>query len=213
MKKLKLHLGCGADHYNGWINIDKIDKKGKVDLVMDLRKGLPNFRDNSVEAIFSNHFWEHLTWEEGQRLLKDCRRILKVGSIIRTQLPDLETIIKWYSNEPFVDSYNIKQRGTPKWLGEPYLISRAYMINKVMSMWGESHVFVYDEESFRIQLLNAGFEPDKIQRCRVYYPEVLTFDEFWKRMNGGDKPIVEGKLTEIGWQHCHNAHLTMEAEK
>lgn len=211
-KTLKLHLGCGADHYDGWINIDVVDIKGKVDMVLDLRHGLPNFKDNSVEVIFSNHFWEHLSWEDGQRLLKDCYRVLKIGGVIRTQLPDLETVINWYLNKPFVDSYNIKQKGIPKWLGEHYLISRGYMVNRVLSMWGESHMFMYDEQSFRIQLINAGFKPNGIQRCKVYFPEVLTFDEFWERMKR-EKPIIEGKMVEIGWQHCHNAYLIMEAEK
>ena len=213
-KALKLHLGCGCDHYDGWINIDIVDIRGKVDMVLDLRRGLPNFKDNSVEAIFSNHFFEHLLWQDGQRLLKDCYRVLKPNGIIRTAMPELEHVINWYLGKSFVDSYNIISQGIPKWLNYEYHQSRGFMINKIMSMWGESHLYIYNEEDFRTQLINAGFHPDKIKRCRIYYPNTekgITWKEYWNRMGTNETPIIEGEL-KIGWK-SHNSYLIIEAKK
>lgn len=213
-KIMKLHLGCGRDHFDGWINMDIVDIQGKVDMVLDLRRGLPNFKDNSVEAIFSNHFFEHLLWQDGQRLLKDCYRVLKLGSTIRTQMPELNHVIKWYLGKPFVDSFNIISQGIPKWLNYEYHVSPGFMINKIMSVWGESHQYIYDEHDFRKQLLDAGFKPDKVKRCRIYYPNTekgITWKEYWDRVGVGEIPIIEGKI-KIGWKN-HNSYLIMEGEK
>lgn len=41
---------------------------------------------------------EHLAWHEGLFMLKECRRILKKGGILRISTPDLGVLINLYSN-------------------------------------------------------------------------------------------------------------------
>ncbi len=111
-KKIKLNLGCGKDIKKNFINIDFYKHPNtKIDLVTNLGKKMP-FKDCSVDYIYSSHLLEHLTWNEGERLINDCFRILKKGGKIRLLLPDFNKIFKCYINndikffEPFIDNLN-----------------------------------------------------------------------------------------------------------
>jgi len=55
------------------------------------RKGdaLP-FDNGSINYIFSEHFLEHLFFDEALSLLKECHRILKPFGVIRTCVPDAD---------------------------------------------------------------------------------------------------------------------------
>ncbi|MGB3204746.1 MAG: methyltransferase domain-containing protein [Crinalium sp.] len=48
------------------------------------------FDDNSLSYIFSEHFFEHLFFDEALSLLQECQRILKPGGVIRTCVPDAD---------------------------------------------------------------------------------------------------------------------------
>src|SRR4029077_17458324 len=82
----RLHLGCGARHVDGWVNIDFIGVS-RVDLPWDLRNQLP-FADGSAEAVFHEHLLEHLPLNAVLTLLQECRRLLRPGGIIRVGVPD-----------------------------------------------------------------------------------------------------------------------------
>jgi len=73
-KPIRLHLGCGDQHMDGFINIDLRDCG--QDMVWDLTKGIP-FPDNSVEEVYSCHFIEHLTDDESIDLFREIYRVLK----------------------------------------------------------------------------------------------------------------------------------------
>ncbi len=94
--RLVLHLGSG--HHNlklpGFLNIDG-NWFRKPDVWLDVTRGLP-FPDNSVSAIFSNHFFEHLREEELSTLFKESLRILRPGGVMRIVTPDLRKSIDAY---------------------------------------------------------------------------------------------------------------------
>ena len=94
---LSLNLGCGKDYKPGWVNIDANLYKNikKLDIKYDLSKGIP-FQDNSVDYIFNEHFLEHLTVKEGLYFLKECKRTLKSGGVLRIAMPNLEEAMKIY---------------------------------------------------------------------------------------------------------------------
>src|SRR5882672_9376986 len=78
MSGIWLNIGCGKEHLSDFVNMDMArpyDKK------LDARKGLP-FADRTVEGIYSEHFVEHLTQEEGLGFLRECRRVLKPGRVV-----------------------------------------------------------------------------------------------------------------------------------
>jgi predicted SAM-dependent methyltransferase len=147
---LKLNIGCGKVKYPGWINID-VDSN--ADLVIDVRSGLP-FEENSVDFVYSEHFFEHLTFEESEKVLSYCHKCLKKGSTIRIATPDLDYLIKKYAED----------WKNQDWLGLPeyeFIKTKGRMINIAFRDWG--HKFLFNEEDLRNHLWIAGFKD--ITRC------------------------------------------------
>ena len=62
---------------------------------MDLTKPLP-LSDESVSAVFSSHVFEHLFFDEVDRLVREIRRVLVPGGVCRVVVPDLEKIMPLY---------------------------------------------------------------------------------------------------------------------
>lgn len=57
------------------------------------------FKNNSIDYIFSEHFFEHLFLDEALSLFKECHRVLKPKGVIRTCVPDADLRI-YESPEP-----------------------------------------------------------------------------------------------------------------
>lgn len=103
----KLHLGCGGQRHEGFINID-CTKTSATDLVCDIRK-LP-FQDNSVDTIESYHVFEHIpvclhanvSSKYGEKyasliaVLIEWLRVLKPEGNLVIEMPDLDGIVKEY---------------------------------------------------------------------------------------------------------------------
>jgi len=68
---------------------------------LDIRKRLP-FDDQSVDAIYASHVWEHLTLSTAIQATQECYRVLKPGGTIRLVVPNLRDCVEEYinSNEP-----------------------------------------------------------------------------------------------------------------
>jgi predicted SAM-dependent methyltransferase len=140
---LKLHIGCGDTYLDGWVNIDMARPARKLDLRWDLRRGLP-FSDGSAEAVFSEHFLEHLDLSSALEMMQECRRVLKTGGVCRIGVPDFERYVNAYFGE---DSIIRDVRGeTP---------TRAIAINEIFYFHG--HRSMYDAETLSSLLHEAGF--------------------------------------------------------
>lgn len=86
---VQLELGCGdRKRYPGSIGIDVLNYDC-VDLVGDAISVLEEFPDDSVDAVHSSHFFEHL--QEPDPLMSQLQRVIKkTGS--------LEIIVPHFSN-------------------------------------------------------------------------------------------------------------------
>jgi len=98
-----LNLGCGGSRPVGskWINIDDLhsqfpDAECPERIAMDaepnylnhdIETGLP-YADNSVDGILASHLLEHFDCIFVVELLKECRRVLKPGGVLRVSVPD-----------------------------------------------------------------------------------------------------------------------------
>jgi len=105
---VKVHLGSGQKNYlDGWINIDANRFTGKCDVWADLRNPLP-FHDNTVDAIYSYHFIEHLPDTLLGFHFREMFRCLKPGGVFRVGGPNGDAAIQkfiegdsaWFSDWP-----------------------------------------------------------------------------------------------------------------
>ena len=122
---LKLHLGCGLNVVEGWVNIDgswnarlakyprlrralamarvipresaKVEWRGDL-RILDVRDPLP-FATNSCDAIYASHLLEHLFLDDALKLLRECFRVLHPGGTLRLVVPDLRAIVREYYGE------------------------------------------------------------------------------------------------------------------
>lgn len=92
---LRLHLGCGARHLDGWVNVDLPGggAYGKApDLEHDLTEPLP-YADGTVDEVFSSHVFEHFDRWAADDILADWIRVLKPGGRIALEMPCLDKVL------------------------------------------------------------------------------------------------------------------------
>lgn len=93
---VRLNLGSGPTKLAGWVNVDLLGMN--ADLYWNLRHGIP-FPDNSADAIFLEHFLEHLPAADALDLLAECRRVLVPGGTIRVGVPDFGRYMESYAGD------------------------------------------------------------------------------------------------------------------
>ena len=89
-----VNVGCGRRIHPAWCNLDLVASVPGV-VEHDLRTGLP-FENDSCDAVYHSHVLEHLTKDDGKKLLAECFRVLKPGGVARVVVPDLERIAQDY---------------------------------------------------------------------------------------------------------------------
>ena len=91
---IKLHLGCGTKHIEGYTNIDVRYLPG-VDEVNNI-KFLRNYKPNSVDVIYACHVLEHFSRWEYKTVLNRWFEILKPGGTLRLAIPNFSAICSYY---------------------------------------------------------------------------------------------------------------------
>jgi hypothetical protein len=85
-----LHVGCGKNILDGFINIDKYYDDSRV-INCDMYK-LPQ-SPNSISAIYSSHALEHLPIRRAKMCIENWYSILKQKGVLYLAIPDLEEIM------------------------------------------------------------------------------------------------------------------------
>ena len=91
---MKLHLGCGHRHLDGFLNIDARTDVN-ADLVADIT-ALTAFADGDAELIYACHVFEHMPRPQIMDVLAGWHRILKPRGILRLAVPDFAALCKLY---------------------------------------------------------------------------------------------------------------------
>lgn len=138
----KVHLGCGRNILKNWINVDIIDHPEVMK--HDLSLNIP-FDDNSIDFFFSEHFFEHLSKEEGLKHLYEIYRCLKPGGVSKIIVPDLDYLVESYYNKNLLAYSSINWK--PKSLCD--------MINIGMKGW--NHKYMYNAKELKSVYKLAGF--------------------------------------------------------
>jgi len=142
----KLHVGCGRNRFDGWINADIT---ADADLIIYMEKPLP-FGDGTLTRVYSEHVIEHVPYEVALYFLKEVRRVLAPGGVVRIATPGLEGLVEAYRSNEW--------RARTTWAAmEEYafLRTRAQFLNVALRWWGHRHL--YDREELERVFREAGF--------------------------------------------------------
>jgi SAM-dependent methyltransferase len=115
-----LNLACGDQAHPEWTNVefwphcvryraplvgrlfrrldaDKAhpDGRGVPVRFADLREGIP-YPAESFDVVYHSNFLEHLDRRDGEAFLRECRRVLRPGGILRVVVPDLGVQARQY---------------------------------------------------------------------------------------------------------------------
>jgi len=92
--KVLIHLGCGEIDSPGYINIDS-RPFAHVHNVHDVCD-LPFLGNNFADLIYSSHTLEHVSYIKLAKVIREWRRILKKGGVLRIGVPDFDAILNIY---------------------------------------------------------------------------------------------------------------------
>ena len=158
---MNLHLGCGNDYFDGWINVDKFDYvKGdtsRTNCVYDVKAdviGLP-FKDDCIDTILTVHVLEHFYRWDTLDILSDFYRVLKTGGYLVIEMPDLDMCIQWYVNAKY-DRHKGKLLSTP--LGRLNKGFTQLYGNQWSRLEYETHKYVWSKNEITEVLENIGFK-------------------------------------------------------
>lgn len=196
-REVKVNLGSGPYGKPDWINLDwgilailskfVLLRKLLISLKLlspsydiswatkprlwDCRKNLP-FKDESIDFIYSSHFLEHLHRYQVINVLKECKRALKKGGVLRIVLPDLRLIAeKYIQNDK--DFFLKVEKSALDNCADLFMLhihggdvcSQPSFVRRIQQKFIRGHLWMYDFESLRAILSIAGFS--NIQRCEA----------------------------------------------
>jgi len=124
----------------------------------NLLKRFP-WADGSCDALYLGEILEHFTREQGEYVLRECRRVLAPGGVIRIRVPDNA---RFWRN--YLDEYDAQRRLPPdrqdasheRWV---HMFFREICTNpKKLGSAGHYHKWMYDEVSLTRLLHELGFD-------------------------------------------------------
>ncbi len=128
---------------------------------LDIGEPLP-FADGSVDWVYAEHLIEHISLPVAIGWLKEVRRVLRPGGLLRLTTPDLECYIRGYLEERGGFFARHRRRLRVLKVGPPMPERRAFMMNQIFYHYG--HRWIFDEEELRYALTSAGFDAESIHR-------------------------------------------------
>ena len=158
-KIVKVHLGCGPNIIESWLNFDYAPSNMLV-VHFDARKQIP-LESSSTDFIFCEHMIEHIPAASGINLLKECHRILKNGGVLRLSTPEITKICGLLTDESNFSREYIE------WSTKEFLHtekSRAeYVVSNFFRDWG--HELLYSKKLLVEIIDEIGFK--EIKECKV----------------------------------------------
>jgi hypothetical protein len=142
---MKLHLGCGTKHIDGFVNIDARELDS-VDVVDDVRL-LTKFNTNSVSLIYASHILEHITRLEYTNVLSRWYELLEPEGVLRIAVPDIEKVVEHYNKYK-----NLRSLRGFLWGGQSYGFNY--------------HYCGWDFKTLEEDLISVGFKDIKLYDWR-----------------------------------------------
>lgn len=165
---LLLHVGCGEQRLEGWVNIDR-QELPSVDFVADVTAGLPF---ENAAALFAEHFLEHLPLDEALAFLLEAHRVLAPGALLRLSTPNLDWVLATQYTADASPAGGVVQG--------------ALRLNRAFHGW--SHRFLWNRPLLAAALEAAGFE--ELRWCRHGESE-------WPPLRGLERHAVDADTAEL----------------
>ena len=164
----KLHIGCGANIYDGWLNTD-LNYNEHV-AFLDASNTFP-FDNGVFNYVYSEHLFEHLKFKQQMNMLKEAYRVLKKGGVMRIATPSIDFLVTLYKESSSEESKCYSQWAVNH---SPLLLTvkkelqdkshyHCYVINNFFKAWG--HQMIHDFSSLKALALQCGFSD--IRSCKV----------------------------------------------
>lgn len=151
-EEICLEMGADKKGSNGWLTVDLTRN---CNIFWDLRRGIP-FPNESVSKIYSSHFFEHLTFKEGQILLDECLRVLIFGGTFSICVPNAKIYIEAYLKSEL----DLNRFGNHKPAYNN--TTKIDYLNYIAYMDGE-HKYMFDEENLLYILKAKGMKNVRIR--------------------------------------------------
>jgi predicted SAM-dependent methyltransferase len=145
-----LDIGCGSNLHPDFINLNYEWLRG-IDICWDVSRGLP-LPERSVKGVFTEHCLEHLPLATGDRVLKECYRVLKPGGTLRIVVPDGELYLSEYARIVAGDDGHLPFSDGDEYRG---IYTPIMSVNRIFGRFG--HRFIYDYETLSELLSRQGF--------------------------------------------------------
>ena len=182
---IRLNVGCGQSPTPGWTNYDNSlsARLARVPLVFSIveafsllnrqqREFMRFARSHdiyyadavrhipegtgAVAALYTSHMVEHLDREDAQRFLREARRVLTPGGILRVAVPDVRFHVNQYLKDDDADGFMARlyvTRERPK----------TWMQKALYQFVGDrQHQWMYDGASLCRLMASAGFEAPQV---------------------------------------------------
>lgn len=151
----KLQLGASTHLLPGWLNTDLCATRPGL-VYLDVTRPFP-LPDSGFDYVFSEQMIEHISYEQGQFMMRECLRVLKPGGTLRVSTPDLSISLQLYG-EPQDGELRAYQnwfirRELPHLAGNPN--GGVFILNMGFRAWG--HQFLYDRATLSEALVQSGF--------------------------------------------------------
>lgn len=147
---LRLHLGCGPIHLDGFVNID-ICQQASVNRVLDYLQLDQAYPENSADMIYSCHSLEHVPFSEGtSKALAQWFKALRSGGVLRVVVPDFKKVAQKYcQGESLADIYGAGKH----FVGDIDCGATRFLF--FCRAW--EHTVIFDESLLASMLRGAGF--------------------------------------------------------
>ena len=195
----KLHVGCGGNIFETWLNTD-LEGNNKNIVTLDVAKPFP-IPPATFDYIYSEHLIEHLSFSQQVNYLKESFRILRTGGRVRIATPDFEFLMK-LGQEQKTDF----QKVYLDWNARTFLKNipgelvhgsdaHVYVINNYFRDWG--HQLIHGKSSLANLLKFCGFSQLKFQNVgKSDDPQLTTLEHhgamITESYNEFETMVIEG---------------------
>lgn len=153
----KLEIGVGPKPRKNWLSTDlhpQENADGASVIALDATKDFP-IPSASFDFIYAEHMIEHISFEDGQNMLKECHRILKPGGVVRIVTPCLEFLCRIISPDRSALEESYRNWSVKNHIPDAPAVTNAFFLNNFVRAW--HHLFIYDQETLDLALRLAGF--------------------------------------------------------